>query len=146
MELLPNRTKTNIQAKAKQLGLTAPGASKKNAAWSEEEDEIIKKYYPIGGIRLCKKYLPKRTELAIKTRANVDLKIYMETARNKPKVIYLIENNRIKQKFMSISEAAKRLNISEYLVKLICTHKCESTKYHLLFEDELEEARNGKQY
>ena len=78
LELLPNKTKTSIQAKAKQLNLVAPGASKKNAGWNKEEDDIIVKFYPSGGATLCKKYLPNRTLSAIKARANGYLKIYKE--------------------------------------------------------------------
>lgn len=36
--------------------------------WSPEEDEILRKYYPTGGLKECKKYL-NRTKEAIKRRA-----------------------------------------------------------------------------
>ena len=38
--------------------------------WSEDEDEIIKKYYPTGGKKECKKYLIDRSERAIVRRAH----------------------------------------------------------------------------
>lgn len=77
LELLPNKNKDTIQAKAISLKIQAPGASKANSGWTKEELEIVKKYYPIGGTKLCKEYLPNRSELAIKHKANVCLKIYV---------------------------------------------------------------------
>lgn len=44
-----NKTKVSIKHMGARLGLC-----KKNKKWSEEEIEILKKNYPIGGIRLCK--------------------------------------------------------------------------------------------
>ncbi len=75
-QYLPKRSKFAIQARAKYLNILAPGASKANASWTADEDEIIKKYYSIGGTKLCKKYLINRSEKAIKHRANEKLKIF----------------------------------------------------------------------
>lgn len=153
LELLPNRTKTNIQAKAKQLGLTAPRASKKNAAWQPEELEIIKKYYPIGGTRLCKKYLPKRTSAAIKAQANVTLKIFIASdtcskphlSLGKAKAVYLIENKKIKRVFKSTKEAAEALNLSQSAISLRCNHRTpqRNSRYVLAFESDLGDLLNG---
>ena len=76
MELLPGRTKYAIQARAKYLGLVAPGKSKKNSVWTLEEDNILYMYYPLGGSKLCKQYLTNRSATAIKSRANNHLHIY----------------------------------------------------------------------
>ena len=46
------------------LGITS------NNRWSEEEDDIIRKYYPIGGTKEVQKYLPNRTSQTISIRAN----------------------------------------------------------------------------
>ena len=37
--------------------------------WAEWEDDIIRKYYPDGGVKECLKYLPKRNKGSICTRA-----------------------------------------------------------------------------
>jgi len=68
-ELLPNRSKDAIQTRAKYLNIIAPGANKINSAWENYEIELVKQYYPIGGVKLVKKYLPNRTESAIKHQA-----------------------------------------------------------------------------
>ena len=40
-----------------------------NDHWSPEEDEIIRKYYPDGGIKKCAEYLPQRSNKSIKSRS-----------------------------------------------------------------------------
>ncbi|WP_036200299.1 SANT/Myb-like DNA-binding domain-containing protein [Meiothermus ruber] len=37
--------------------------------WTPEEDEIIRRYYPTGSWKACKKHLPHRTKKAIQARA-----------------------------------------------------------------------------
>lgn len=69
LTLLPQRTKAAIQARAKYLGLKAPGPSKLNSKWDSNEDCILYTYYEIGGSTQCKCYLPNRTIKAIKHRA-----------------------------------------------------------------------------
>ena len=43
---------------------------KSSKSWTPEEDEIIKRYYSIGGWRACQKYLPNRTKRSIQSRAS----------------------------------------------------------------------------
>lgn len=81
-QFLPKRSKFAIQARAKYLGVLAPGASKANAGWTPSEDEILKKYYSIGGTKLCQQYL-NRTEKSIKHRANSYLHIFVDKGINK---------------------------------------------------------------
>lgn len=49
--------------------------NKSRAHYSEEEENIIKLYYPQGGTNLCKKYLSHRSKESIKVKAQ-KLKIY----------------------------------------------------------------------
>lgn len=77
LKYLPNRTKFAIQARAKYLGLTAPGANKVNAAWSKNELTILTKLYPIGGWKLVQTKLPNRSEKSIRRQANKN-KLYVE--------------------------------------------------------------------
>lgn len=59
------RTISSLQSRIYKLGL-----EHKNATWSEEEDEIIRKHYPEGGVDACVKFgLNERSTLAIYTRA-----------------------------------------------------------------------------
>ncbi len=43
--------------------------SRKGQAWTEEEIEIVKKYYPIGGSQAVKEHLKKRSIMAIRGKA-----------------------------------------------------------------------------
>lgn len=74
-----------------------------NNSWTEEEDEIIKKYYPTEGVKGCVKHLPNRTKSAIKHRA-ANLGVIF----NNKKVICL----ETKEVFNNASEASKKFNIS----------------------------------
>ena len=48
--------------------------------WSEEEDDIIRKYYTTGGVKEAQKYLPNRTLKAISARA---IKLGIASYKNK---------------------------------------------------------------
>src|SRR5699024_5023830 len=39
--------------------------------WTEEEDNIVRKYYPTNGAKGCQVYLPKRNSLTICARATL---------------------------------------------------------------------------
>lgn len=144
LELLPNKNKYTIQSKAESLNLLAPGASKLNAGWTIEEDEILEKYYPLGGAVLCKKYLVNRSLKAIKSRANIRLKIYKDSdkamkgfEKGIAKHVYLLdENNNILKEFNSIKETAKYLNYSATYISSILNHKCFTNKFKICFRRE----------
>lgn len=144
LELLPNKNKYTIQSKAISLKLLAPGASKVNAAWTRAEISIIKKYYPIGGVVLCKKYLPNRSEKAIKHQANVRLKVFKnkdlvltEFDKGITKSIYLLDkNNNILKEFNSIKEAAEYLNYSAAYISCILNKKYSTDKFNICFKKE----------
>lgn len=60
-DLLPNRSDASIRGKAKVLKPEKNGCIVEKATlWTEEEVEILKKYYPILGVKACKKLLPNR--------------------------------------------------------------------------------------
>lgn len=80
-ELFPNKTDKQINKKAKYLNLKKDKLFikeyriKKSLAarkdlWTEEEFEILQKYYPIGGIYEVKKHLPQKTNDSIRRKAN----------------------------------------------------------------------------
>ena len=56
----------NIKAAAKRFGIKSKNAY---PAWTKNEDEILAKYYPVGGYKLCEQYL-NRTRTNIQARAN----------------------------------------------------------------------------
>lgn len=64
-QLLPNREKESIAARAKRLGLDVNRASR----WSPEEDEILRREYPTSGEEGVKKHLPEKTSACIIKRA-----------------------------------------------------------------------------
>jgi hypothetical protein len=64
-QLLPNRDKESIAARAKRLGLNVNRASR----WSPEEDEILRHEYPVAGEEGVKKHLPEKTTACIVRRA-----------------------------------------------------------------------------
>lgn len=65
-ELIPTRTRRMIIQKARQIGL-----SNKRVPWELWEDEIIRKNYEaIGGLEIKNQFLPHRTVLSIRGRAN----------------------------------------------------------------------------
>jgi len=71
---LPDRTYLACKARANALGLTTPNV----IPWTDEEDDIIKKYYPEGGPKICLTYLMNRTSTSISQRA-IKLGINMVT-------------------------------------------------------------------
>jgi hypothetical protein len=66
-----NRTPGSVSSKAKYLKLKSP---KSFRYWTEEELDIIRNYFPIRGKKLCKQYLPDRSEECILGKA-FDLKV-----------------------------------------------------------------------
>lgn len=62
-QYLPHRSKDSIQVKAQKLGITTTFTV--DNAWSTEEINLLKFYYPQGGKHLCKQYLPNRSLIAI---------------------------------------------------------------------------------
>ena len=85
-----------------------------NGFWTEEEDNIIRKYYPNGGPKECLKYLPNRTVIAIISRASF-LDIRMD------KRVICLET---KEMFDNGGKAIKRFNIMDsYGIGLCCRGK-----------------------
>lgn len=125
--LLPNRSKYAIQARAKYLGIEAPGASKVNAAWSEAEINIIKQYYPIGGTVLCRQYLPTRSKQAIKAKANCYMGVYVVPSSDKrgvcKQVYELSIDNVVIAEYASIKEASVKTGISTPMITACCNGK-----------------------
>ena len=65
---MPNKTKTQIMSKAHEMGV--PRSSVSFAKFSEDEDEIIRKYYNEYGARgIIEVFLPNRTYSSIVSRA-----------------------------------------------------------------------------
>lgn len=64
-QLLPNREKESIAARAKRLGVEVNRATK----WSLEEDEILRQEYPSGGEEAVRKQLPEKTTPSVIKRA-----------------------------------------------------------------------------
>lgn len=62
-ELIPNHTYKAIVTKAKRLGL------KSREFWSETENDLMRKYYPIMPVDDVLKYFPNRTRTSIITHA-----------------------------------------------------------------------------
>lgn len=80
-KLLPNRSIEAIQTKAKNLKLKKDKATRSknislarqkenSASYTQEELEIMKKIYPMHGVRGVKKALPHRTIKSIKQKAH----------------------------------------------------------------------------
>ena len=63
-----NRKCSSIASKARDLGLKYSKSSTLNK-WVEEELELLKRYYPIGGVSLCQKQGLNRSDNGIKTKA-----------------------------------------------------------------------------
>lgn len=63
IEMLPNRTYKAIITKAKRLGI------KSREFWSDEENELMKNYYPTMPVDDVLKYFPNRTRVSIITHA-----------------------------------------------------------------------------
>lgn len=64
-QLLPNRDKESIAARAKRLGVEVNRASR----WAPEEDEILRREYQVSGEEGVKRYLPEKTTSSIIKRA-----------------------------------------------------------------------------
>lgn len=62
---LPHRSPIAIRAAAKKLGLRAF----ETHIWTEEDEALLRHYYPQGGPELVQQYLPERTVEAIRARA-----------------------------------------------------------------------------
>lgn len=82
MELLPGRSEESIRIKAHKLGLsktsetrsiiaTKTNLERNTSAWSDEEIEILKKYYPTHGPKwIHENLLPDRSAFTIRLKAN----------------------------------------------------------------------------
>ena len=66
-KMIQNRSKDSCRRRVQELGLKRSNTSGKRP-WSTEEDNIMKKYYPIMGPDVCYK-LPNRTRIACSARA-----------------------------------------------------------------------------
>ncbi|MCM5682917.1 hypothetical protein M8A51_25625 [Schlegelella sp. S2-27] len=64
LSMFPGRSRDSIWQRARLLGLTA------NRAWVADEDEIIRRLFPAGGVRACRDGLSHRTTSAILKRAS----------------------------------------------------------------------------
>nr|WP_300312715.1 hypothetical protein [Halomonas sp.] len=62
---LPHRSVIAIRAAAKKLGLRAFDTH----PWTEMDEVLLRRFYPLGGTELVHQYLPNRTFEAIKARA-----------------------------------------------------------------------------
>lgn len=80
-ELFPTKTDTQINKKAKNLKLKKDklfikevrikkSLAARSDLWTPEEFEILQEYYPLGGIYEVKKYLPDKSNDAIRRKAN----------------------------------------------------------------------------
>ena len=70
MKFLPNRTKDSIRREVSKLDI-----KRKNVFWTEEEEQFMREYYPVFGIKYCMKAL-NRTRLMIKCKAfNMGLQV-----------------------------------------------------------------------
>lgn len=79
MNLIPNRSKSNITSKAKQMGIKSSNREKLN--WSAEEDKLILDHFSEGLDVLCK-LIPHRAKNSISKRAKV---LGMNTKTRSPK-------------------------------------------------------------
>jgi hypothetical protein len=67
--LLPDRSKSAIETQRKRSEACGELTfSRQKSPWSEEEDAIVRQYYPTEGGE-CDKYLPNRSRVAIRQRA-----------------------------------------------------------------------------
>ena len=64
---LPGRTKEQIHARARKLGLASSNRKNSNL-WSQQEDDVIRKYYPTEG-SACAKRLNNRAKSSVRGRA-----------------------------------------------------------------------------
>ena len=122
---LPSKTKDACSHRAEKLNLIKVNNLK--IKWSEEEDEILKKYYPIEGEDVAER-LPGRTKSACKNRSNI-LNI------NKPrKILWSEEEDEILKKYYPIEGVLgviKRLpnksrNACECRIDELCLIKSKS--------------------
>jgi hypothetical protein len=63
LELLPRRTRASVRFQARAMGLAKPASGR----WREEEDELMRQYYP--DRKTLQVLLPNRTRHALKGRA-----------------------------------------------------------------------------
>lgn len=73
-KLIPNHSTDMIIYKANKLGLGNINRKKKGKSWTEEEDNIIKEFYPLEGPNMQKR-LPTRSKKNITYRATCVLKV-----------------------------------------------------------------------
>lgn len=74
--LLPGRSRAAITAQASKMGIT------RERGWSPEEEQILRTYYPVMGIKVADK-LPQRTKAAIKGRVQfLGLRVHRQTFCN----------------------------------------------------------------
>ena len=65
---IPNRSIAQIRDKAENLGLVSH--FRITRSWSEDEENILKKYYPLMGVK-CIEFLPNKSKKAIASRAHI---------------------------------------------------------------------------
>lgn len=92
LEIFEGRTWQSIRCKAQQLGLKRNddaisksrkfGNKHRKDIWSDEEINILKQFYPIGGSKLVNEKIPHRNRRAIITKAN-ELGIRLEDREDK---------------------------------------------------------------
>ena len=119
-DLIPNKSKRAIQQRALVLGVKVINN------WTEEEDNVIKRIYPIGGVNGCIKHLPNRTKKAIAHRAT-----NLGVIFNNKKVICL----ETKEIFNTIAEAGRKFCIKNFcLIGSCCRGEQGSANgYHWAF-------------
>lgn len=97
---LPNKTLSAIRTKANKTKIRSYAFGK---PWDEEEDNLLKKYYPDNTCEKMTEFLPNRTKQAIKSRAGA-----LGLTKNK-KLIRCVETNQV---FKSYEEIVPFLNVS----------------------------------
>ena len=100
-----------------------------DSSWTEEEDNIIREFYPTEGVKGCVKHLPKRTKSAITHRA-----INLGVIFNNKKVICL----ETKEIFNTVAEAGRKFCVKNFdLIGSCCRGKQGSANgYHWAYVDD----------
>ena len=86
-----------------------PDTKKAAGLWSEEDDELIKKYYPTEGYKMISRLSIKRTKAGLFGRAKF-LGVAHEVVRNEPRMVKCVETGVI---YPSMTEAAKALGLEK---------------------------------
>ena len=128
LERLPHRTEGSVKYRCKLLGISFVGVRNEKTAfetiYTSEEDEIIKKYYPMEGVKVQKR-LPHRTErqiigrattLGIKSNKNVE-RLYTIEEEEILRKYYPIEGIAVKKRLVNRTEASIRAKANEIGLK-----------------------------